>query len=208
MRIPNTIPSLYLQYRIATSLTLPNTPLLTLPLSSNATQPLDLLLPSQPPNKPNPSNTSLTKPQIPMGDFRVPNSNIQLAFSHPVPWHNLDRNHMRELILLAGKDVQCSIDSNPTVGPDTVFTNLDGGRQEFYCDVGDGIDLFVLSGGKWNGGGYFTWGQLRDVLEGLRRFLVEGNRFYECYFMFWDGPPGLRRPEQRWLGEGRVRRKK
>ena len=94
------------------------------------------------------------------------------------------------------------------MGPDTVFTKLDGGRQEFYYDIGDGIDLFVLGGGKWNGGGYFTWGQLRDVLEGLRRFLVQGNRFYECCFMFWDGPPGLRRPEQRWLGEGRVRRKK
>lgn len=34
---------------------------------------------------------------------------------------------------------------------------------------------------------YFTWGQVRDVLEGLEEVLVRGGRSWETTFSFWGG---------------------
>ena len=36
-------------------------------------------------------------------------------------------------------------------------------------------------------GVFFTWGQLKDVVEGLRLFLMVGERYYATAFNFWVG---------------------
>ncbi len=35
---------------------------------------------------------------------------------------------------------------------------------------------------------FFTWGILENVVEGLWLYLVEGRRYWQCFFELRDGP--------------------
>ena len=69
-------------------------------------------------------------------------------------------------------------------GPDEEFPVSAGGVQKFEYDLGDGIGLLVQNA---NTGRHFTWEVMRDVLVGLRIYLIEGRRFRQTYFNFWTG---------------------
>ena len=56
--------------------------------------------------------------------------------------------------------------------------------EDFHKSLGDGMILHV-----WNEAGQlFTLQQLKQILMGLRLYLIDGQRFYETRFKFWNGP--------------------
>jgi len=64
------------------------------------------------------------------------------------------------------------------------------GHQEFGKTLHDGVSLEV-----WNDHqmAFFTWRALRNLVVGLRLYLVEGQRNYQCYFSFDEGGSTLGR---------------
>lgn len=59
-------------------------------------------------------------------------------------------------------------------------------RQELAYRLGDGFYFFVHT--PKGSQRVFTWRQLRNVVEGLRLFLIVGERNYCTKFQSWDGP--------------------
>ena len=59
-------------------------------------------------------------------------------------------------------------------------------EQRFGWTLGDGFHFEVHS--VRLSGVFFTWRQLANVVEGLRLFLVVGERPFATRFRFWDGP--------------------
>ena len=74
-----------------------------------------------------------------------------------------------------------------------------GGNQAYGRGLGDGFSFEVWN--VRNSGRYFTWGQVGNVVEGLKLFLLEGERCYLTAFNFWDGPGWWRRNP---LGHGGI----
>lgn len=68
-------------------------------------------------------------------------------------------------------------------------------RQRLGYTLGDGFWLGMQSVKD----SHFTWRQLRNVVEGLRLFLIVGERNYCTKFAFWDGPGSWSRQK---LGSG------
>ena len=59
---------------------------------------------------------------------------------------------------------------------------IEDGEQRFSVNSGV-LELRIAN----HGGGYFTWGFLQDVLEGLEVFLIVGERLYKTWFAVWLG---------------------
>ena len=69
------------------------------------------------------------------------------------------------------------------VGPQTLYPISGANRQSFHQDLGDGVELVIE---KAFPDLFFTWGTLRDVILGLNMYLIDGRRFWQCYFNFAD----------------------
>lgn len=69
-------------------------------------------------------------------------------------------------------------------GAYTFYPIAEDHRQYFFQSLGDGIALTIESvvDDVW-----FVWETLKEVVEGLRLYLVEGRRFRQCYFNVDDG---------------------
>lgn len=120
---------------------------------------------------------------LPYG-FSVPNSQMYLRLGFGLPRHRLDPMSMGGLIAV----IQHAIDEGILRDGEEAFPGLDiiAGRQRFGWTLGDGF-YFVVSNVEYTGI-YFNWGNLKDVVEGLRLFLIVGERYYATAFNFWDGP--------------------
>lgn len=59
--------------------------------------------------------------------------------------------------------------------------------QRIGWSLGDGF-TFVLHNNDDVVDQYFSWQQAWNVAEGLRLYLIVGQRFYATEFAFWDGP--------------------
>lgn len=156
----------------------------TQPLSQNLDRPL--LNVSQVQNVIPTSNLSdvLTLPiPLPYG-FSVPGTQTHLRLGFGLPRHRLDPMSMAGLIAVIQHAIVEGIDRDG----EEAYPGLDmiADRQKFGWTLGDGF-YFVIRSTK-NTGRYFTWGQLRNVVEGLRLFLIVGERCYATVFNFWDGP--------------------
>lgn len=73
------------------------------------------------------------------------------------------------------------------------FPSLNPFLQElrFGWMLGDGFYLVICN--LERSGTFFNWRQLSNVVEGLRLFLVVGERPFATKFKFWDGPGRWRR---------------
>ena len=90
---------------------------------------------------------------------------------------------MGGLIAVAQHEVERGIERD---GAD-FFPGIDGLEQKIGWSLGDGF-TFVLHNNYEVVDQFFTWQQARNVVEGLRLYLIVGERFYATEFAFWDGP--------------------
>ena len=110
--------------------------------------------------------------------FHDPNTRTYLRLGFGFRRRSLDPMDMGALIAVAGDFVDQSIEE---VGLQVVYPPTAAGLQEFVYEIGNGLKLRI-----WNSvlRQYWTWGTLRDVLDGLRLFLIVGERFRRTYFNF------------------------
>lgn len=120
---------------------------------------------------------------LPYG-FSVPNTDIYLRLGFGLPRHRLDPMSLGGLIAVMQHAIVEGIERD---GEDA-YPGLDmiADEQRFGWTLGDGFHFRILS---FRGTGiYFTWEQVKNVVEGLRLFLIVGERYYSTTFNFWDGP--------------------
>ena len=100
---------------------------------------------------------------------------------------------MRSVIAVAEDYVDEEIGNLPPVAPglEILYPIEDFVYQSFHKTLGDGIGILVEN--YWRAGKFFAWDDLRDVLLGLRLYLVEGRRFWQTEFKFYYGveAPGM-----------------
>lgn len=119
--------------------------------------------------------------------FPVPNTQTYLRLGFGVPWHPLDRFDMGGLIATVQYFIDQGIENYGLEGYPGIVQLT--GIQEFGYTLGDGCHFYIRN--VKGSGRYFTWEQARNVLEGLRLYLIVGERFYATSFGFWDGPGTL-----------------
>ncbi len=114
--------------------------------------------------------------------FSVPNSQIILNIGFGWRRRPLDPMDMRGLIAVAQHEISEVLEE---IGPGHLYPiSVATGQQWYDCDLGYGIELWVQN---LKGGRYFLWDDLSDVVEGLRSYLIVGERFRRTYFQFWRG---------------------
>lgn len=130
------------------------------------------------------SSNILTLPTpLPYG-FRVPNSRIYLRLGFGIPRHRLNPMSMGGLIAVIQHAIVEGIDEDGEEHHPNIDLLAD--EQNFEWTLGDGFYFQISS--VADTGRYFTWGQLKDVVEGLRLYLITGDKYYATAFNFWDGP--------------------
>ncbi|KAL6716664.1 hypothetical protein ACLMJK_006232 [Lecanora helva] len=117
--------------------------------------------------------------------FNVPGSHVSLRLGFGLPRRSLNKFDMRALLAVVKSEVD---DIVRQVGPAAYFAVRPDGRQVLDYDLGDGIRIFMDNTLL---GRYFTVGTLQDTLHGLQLYLIDGERFRQTYFHFYDGNPGL-----------------
>lgn len=110
--------------------------------------------------------------------FHVPNTRTYLRLGFGFPRRSLDRMKMGTLIAVAGDSVDLIIEEEGRQG---LYPPSVTGIQEFVFDIGNGLELRIYNSQL---GLYWTFGTLRDVIEGLRLYLIVGERFRRTYFTF------------------------
>lgn len=85
---------------------------------------------------------------------------------------------MGSLIAVAEDFVDREIEA---VGRQGVYPPEASGWQRFAYNIGDGIELWIENIAP---GLYWTYGTVKDVLVGMRLFLIEGMRFRRTYINF------------------------
>ena len=119
---------------------------------------------------------------LPYG-FLVPNTQIYLRLGFGLPRHHLDPLSLGGLIAFIQHAIIEGIERD---GEDAFpGLNIVENRQNFGWTLGDGFH-FEMHNIKGSGT-FFTWEQLKDVVEGLRLYLMVGERYYATMFSFWDG---------------------
>lgn len=118
------------------------------------------------------SNTLSSRTLLPYG-FSVPNTQTYLRLGFGYPRHRLDLMSMGGLIAVIQHDIAEAIE----IEGEDAFPGLDPDqRQRLGYTLGDGFYLVMRSvkGSQI----FFTWRQLSNVVEGLRLFLIVGERNY------------------------------
>ncbi|CAF9941693.1 hypothetical protein IMSHALPRED_002850 [Imshaugia aleurites] len=133
---------------------------------------------------------------LPYG-FSVPNTDIYLRLGFGLPRLSLDPMSMAGLIAVIQHSIIEGIERDGAEAFPGLDIVLD--RQKFGWTLGDGFHSKIRS--IQNSGRFFTWGQLQNVVEGLRLYLIVGERYYATAFNFWDGPGWWRRNP---LGRGSI----
>lgn len=114
--------------------------------------------------------------------FDVPNSEIRLQLGFGWRRRSLDPMDLQGLIVFLLHFIDEVIKE---FGPGQLVRVQANGMQRVDYELGDGIEFAVQN---CRPGEYFTWDTLRDVVEGLRLYLIEGQRYRQTYFKFYDWP--------------------
>jgi hypothetical protein len=110
--------------------------------------------------------------------FHVPDTRIYLHLGFGLRRRPLDPVKMGSLIAVAEDFVNQGVEA---VGRQSTYPPTVDGWQRFAYDLGDGIELWVENLAP---GLFWRWGSLKDVLEGMRLYLIEGMRFRRTYLNF------------------------
>ena len=145
------------------------------------------------------SNTSLTDRRFLPYHFRVPTTAIVLHLGFGIFRHRIDPAELRSLLLLTRDGIQHGINVH---GRDALFPAMgDNHRQQFSEH---GLGTVQLDVSDFRAGNQFSWGDLWNVVEGLRLYLLEGGRSFETHFTFWEEPEAVSHRLHRKLGQGRI----
>lgn len=98
---------------------------------------------------------------------------------------------MNELLHLAQDIAREGANSH---GVNTRYT-LEDGEQRFAVSSGV-LEIRIASYG-----GYFSWGQLYDALQGVEMYCYLHQRFYKTWFEFWPNKKRTGRPA---MGRGKL----
>ncbi len=138
------------------------------------------------------SNTSessnLTIPSLLPHRFTVPNTDLDIRIWFGLLPRSLDLRGIEVLLAVSQDWIN---QENEERHPSWQLFPMDNhGHQEFGKTLHDGVKLEV-----WNDHqmAFFTWRALRNFVVGLRLYLVEGQRNYQCYFSFDEGGSTLGR---------------
>ena len=157
----------------------------------------DIFIPAPPPR---PTRfASLTERRFFPYSFRVPTTNIVLHLGFGIIRHRIDPAELRSLLLLTKDGIQRGIDAH---GPDALFPALGNDHRQQFREHGLGTVRLDIS--DFKAGNQFCWGDVWNVVEGLRLYLLEGGRSFETHFTFWEEPNGVSHQLHRKLGQGRV----
>ena len=147
------------------------------------------------------SNTSFTGPTFLPHWFRVPTTDIVLRLSFGIIRHRIDPAELRSLLLLTKDFIQRGINVHSR---HALFPASGNDHRQHFLESGLGtVELFITD---FRDGTPFSWGDVWDVVEGLRLYLLEGGRSFETYFTFWEEPPSAPYPLYRRLGQGFIKR--
>lgn len=119
---------------------------------------------------------------LPYG-FSVPNTQIYLRLGFGLPRHRLDPLSLGGLIAFIQHEIIEGINRD---GEDAFpGLNIVEDEQKFGWTLGYGFhfEMHNLKGS----GKYIKWEQVKNVVEGLRLYLMVGERYYATMFNFWDG---------------------
>lgn len=129
-----------------------------------------------------------TLPMVLPYSFSVPNTRTYLRLGFGLVRHRLDPLSLGGLIAYVQDQIVEGINEH---GEDSYpGLNIATEEQRFGWALGDGFH-FEIHSVRYSGR-YFTWRQLRNMVEGLRLFLVVGERPFATRFLFWDGPRAWR----------------
>ena len=136
------------------------------------------------------ANNSLLVPHFLPHRFKVPTTDTVLDLGFGIIRHRIDMANLHSLILYAKATV---IEGMEEHGVNALYPTYNTNVQQFST-LGINCKLWVRN--LRDGERRFTWGQLYNVVEGLRLYLVQGGRNYETRFAFANSGPRL--------GHGRV----
>lgn len=114
--------------------------------------------------------------------IRVPSTRTVLRLGFGLPRKKIDAEALLSLLRLSDAVIQEGIDQ---FGRHTLYPQGPHLLQ-LYSQLGFGIEIRIHDIRETPH--LFTWQNLKETVEGLRLYLVEGKRFYETHFMFWNGP--------------------
>lgn len=129
------------------------------------------------------SNTSLTTRRYLPYRFRVPTTDIVLLLGFGIIRHRIDPAELQSLLRITEDNIQRGID---VLGRDALFPALGNDHRQQFTEEGLGTVRISIS--DFKAGNQFCWGDVWDVVEGLRLFLLEGERSFVTYFTFWEEP--------------------
>lgn len=120
-----------------------------------------------------------------------------------IQYHRIDLEELQSLLLLAKDRIRRGIDAH---GLNTGYPTADNGRQYFReCGLGTlRLDVVDFVAGE----SHFSWGDLWNVVEGLRLYMLVGRMNLEAYFTFWEEPKTEWWYQYRRLGQGEIVRER
>ena len=126
--------------------------------------------------------SSPSRPAFLPHTIRVPNSSVSLNLGFGFVRRSLVPGHLNVLLSVIRDYLDEQI---KRIGEDAVYPVEGLGTQHFSKTLGDGVHVEV-----WNLDyqARFTWGILADVIEGLWLFLVQGSRYWQCWFEVFERP--------------------
>ena len=138
------------------------------------------------------ANTSfVSRPAFLPHKFKVPNTSTTIYLGFGILYKSLDPISLGILLAVTEGFIAQQIENQ---GAATAFPIHGLGTQYFHKSLGDGVQMEV-----WNLDvqSHFTWGMLKNVIDGLQLYLVEERRYRQCWFEFHNGPGGT-------IGGGRI----
>ena len=109
---------------------------------------------------------------------------FHIRYHFLTPHRSLDPSDLESLLIVAEDVAKQGVQR---FGEDTRYP-LDWYRdQSFKYNLGDHIGISVENSGTGLHPRFFTWGQLRDLIEDLQQIMVERRQNYEMSFAFWIG---------------------
>ena len=127
------------------------------------------------------ANTTTIFPIIFPHIIIVPNSETILYLRFGLRRRALSPDFMQSLLVVAEDYIHQNIEE---FGAHALYPIGPDNRQEFFKSLGDGIKLEIVNILPDE---FFTWGTLDEVVEGLMIYLIQGERYRQCYFEFDDG---------------------
>ena len=152
-----------------------------MPISDPSTLNVDVQLSNNISNYANVSKPAVCGAAIVPYSFNVPNSHVSLRIGFGLRRRSLNSMDMRELLVIVKDDFD---EAAGRLGPNTLWPLYADGLQQIDYDLGVDVRIFIQN---TKSGRYFSLKTLQDLVQGLHIYLIDGKRYRETFFNFFDG---------------------